>query len=134
MKYLFLTLTLIISMIGATGCGESKKSSVETPQTENLQTSNENHTIKLKINNQTFEAILESNPSTSALIKKLPLEINMKELNGNEKYFYFNETFPTNAINPKTIQAGDLMLYGDDCLVLFYKSFSTKYSYTRACW
>ena len=28
------------------------------------------------------------------------------------------------------IHAGDLKLYGSSCLVLFYESFSTSYSYT----
>ena len=31
----------------------------------------------------------------------------------------------------KNINAGDLMLYGSNCLVIFYESFSTSYSYTK---
>jgi hypothetical protein len=38
---------------------------------------------------------------------------------------------PTKASNPGVIQNGDLMIYGPDTLVLFYKSFSTSYGYTR---
>ena len=55
----------------------------------------------------------------------------MSELHGNEKYYYFNESLPTNSERIGNINTGDLMLYGSDCLVLFYKSFSTSYSYTR---
>ena len=54
----------------------------------------------------------------------------MSELNGNVKYNYLPFTLPTNASNPEQIHAGDLMLYGSDCLVLFYKSFPTSYCYT----
>ena len=63
-------------------------------------------------------------------MKKLPMTINMSELNGNEKYYYFSDSLPTDAKKPSKINTGDIMLYGDDCLVLFYKSFSTVYSYT----
>ena len=55
----------------------------------------------------------------------------MVELNGNEKYVELSSSLPTDAANPGTIQNGDLMLYGSSTLVLFYKTFSTSYSYTR---
>ena len=54
----------------------------------------------------------------------------MSELNGNEKYYYLSNSLPTNADRPSNIHIGDLMLYGDSCLVLFYENFSTSYSYT----
>lgn len=41
------------------------------------------------------------------------------------------QSLATNASNPETVQTGDLMLYGANTLVLFYKTFSTSYSYTR---
>jgi hypothetical protein len=52
-------------------------------------------------------------------------------LNENEKYFDVSVNLPTNASNPGTIQSGDLMIYGSNTLVLFYKTFPTSYSYTR---
>ncbi len=55
----------------------------------------------------------------------------MSDLNGNEKYFDLPVKLPTNASNPGTIQSGDLMIYGSNTLVLFYKTFSTSYGYTR---
>lgn len=87
--------------------------------------------IRIQIGEQTFYATLYNNPSTNGLIKLLPLTLNMQELNGNEKYFYFSEDLPSDSARVDEIQTGDLMLYGSDCLVLFYNSFSTSYRYTR---
>lgn len=55
----------------------------------------------------------------------------MDELNGNEKFYFFSESLPAATQQVENIKAGDFMLYGADCLVLFYESFATSYSYTR---
>jgi hypothetical protein len=85
----------------------------------------------ITIGTNTFTATLYNNATVAAFKERLPTTINMRELNGNEKYFDLPDNLPANASNPGTIQAGDLMLYGSNTLVLFYKSFSTSYSYTK---
>ncbi|MGZ8504276.1 MAG: cyclophilin-like fold protein, partial [Flavitalea sp.] len=90
-----------------------------------------NNTIKIKIGSQTFTATMLYNATTVELKTLLPLKVNMTELNGNEKYFHLSSDLPVEAIKPGTIQSGDLMLWGSNSLVIFYKTFSTSYSYTR---
>jgi hypothetical protein len=87
--------------------------------------------MKITIGSKTFTATLEDNRSVSELKSMLPLTLKMTELNGNEKYFHLATRLPTNEISPGAIKNGDIMLYGDNSLVLFYKSFKTSYSYTR---
>ncbi len=87
--------------------------------------------IKVIINDKNYSLILEDNLTTRKLLESLPINIEMNELNGNEKYVYMDVEYPTNTINPKHINKGDVMLYGNNCLVIFYKSFDTSYSYTR---
>lgn len=55
----------------------------------------------------------------------------MSDVNSNEKFYSFQEKLPTNSERPGEIVAGDIMLYGDNGLVLFYETFSSTYSYTR---
>jgi hypothetical protein len=88
-------------------------------------------TIKLRVNENTFDVSLFSNETTRRLRSLLPLTIKMKDLHSNEKFFDLPEALPTDAINPKKIKVGDFMLYGSNTLVIFYKSFQTTYSYTK---
>ncbi len=90
-----------------------------------------NSKIKIKVNSQTFTATLLDNKSVKPFKEMLPLTMKMFELNGNEKYFELPNSLPTNSYNPQTIKNGDLMLYGSKTLVLFYKTFSNPYSYTK---
>ena len=119
----------------AGGCGsEAKEISDESINNNNVQAGiqmNQNKSIQIQIANKTFNATLEDNPTVDAFIKKLPLELELEELNGNEKFYHFNERFPTNDTKLDIIRTGDLMLYGGSYFVLFYKDFNTNYRYTR---
>lgn len=86
--------------------------------------------LKIIIGTTAFTATLYNNPTVTAFKTRLPMTVNMRDLNANEKYFDMSDNLPANASNPGTIHAGDLMLYGSNTLVVFYRSFSTSYSYT----
>lgn len=87
--------------------------------------------IKVTIAKQTYKAKLYNNKTAEELMKKFPLNLTMNDLNDNEKYYYFDSTFTTNEEQLVSIKAGDIMLYGNDCLVVFYESFETPYKYTK---
>lgn len=87
--------------------------------------------IAISVNGTPFTATLEDNGAGQAFADMLPLTLNMSEMDGNEKYCYLDASLPVESFRPGTIRAGDLMLYGSSCVVLFYETFSSGYSYTR---
>jgi hypothetical protein len=87
--------------------------------------------LRIRIGSKIFTATLLYNPTVTAFKERLPITLNMSELNGNEKLYNFSESLPASASSPRTIRTGDLMLYGSGTLVLFYENFSTPYPYTR---
>lgn len=88
-------------------------------------------TLTIQVGSSSFTATLEDSETTRAFVAALPMTVTMGELNGNEKFYYLPNQLPTSSYSPGTIHNGDLMLYGSDCLVLFYETFSSSYSYTR---
>jgi hypothetical protein len=90
------------------------------------------NTINIIVGNKTFTATLEDNDTAKELVKQLPLTVDMSDLNGNEKYNNLSVKLRENtSTSPGRIYVGDLMLYGNNCLVLFYKTFNTSYSYVK---
>ena len=85
----------------------------------------------ITIGDKTFGAALSDNATAAAFKALLPLSVSMSELNGNEKLYRLPASLPAQPSRPASIRVGDLMLYGDNTVVLFYKSFATTYSYTR---
>ena len=86
--------------------------------------------MTIKIGNTSYPVALYDNATVQALTDKLPLTLEMEELNGNEKYYYFPDSLPSDSRRVGSIKAGDVMLYGSDCLVIFYEGFATAYKYT----
>lgn len=87
-------------------------------------------TIRLKAGISAFIVTLEDNVILDSFRELLPLTLQLIELNWNEKYVKFSAEFKVYPVHPGTIQTGDLMLYGNNKLVLFYKTFSTRYACT----
>src|SRR4051812_36015575 len=99
-------------------CAKNKE--MQTKNNFNKITSIDTMNLKITIGDKTFTATLFDNATAAAFMANLPMSINMKELNGNEKYYDLSKSLPTNSSNPGTIQTGDLMIYGANTLVLFY--------------
>ena len=87
--------------------------------------------ITMTVNGKQFAATLENNATANAFKAMLPLTLNMKELNANEKFADLPKSLPTNRYNPGTIEVGDILLYGSSTIVVFYKKIDTPYNYTR---
>lgn len=109
-----------------------KKSFTVTVKVKHEQKQEEKQqSFTIRINGQDFTAKIYNTQTGREFYEKLPKTITMSELNGNEKYYYADTTFTTDEKKIDTIKTGDLMLYGDNCIVLFYDTFRTNYKYTR---
>lgn len=131
--YRLLAAALALALTGCGGQAQNQDHAAPSglPEETEPAEQGENIAVLLTVGEQTFSATLADSDTAQELVSMLPLTLDMSELNGNEKYFYLDGSLTTNPQRPGQIHSGDLMLYGDNCLVLFYVTFSSGYSYTR---
>ena len=92
----------------------------------------EENVMKININNEEYDINVENETLMEELFNSLPQTFTMTELNGNEKYYYLNSNMKNaNSEAVGQVQKGDVMLFGSDCLVIFYDSFETEFRYTK---
>lgn len=125
MNNILISTCVAVSLI-LTACGNGKAAVIQ-PETA----ADTLLTVKLSIEDMEFTAKLYDNDTARELVSRMPMELDMSELHGNEKYYYLPASLPTDAENPGNVHTDDLMLYGSDCLVLFYEDFQSSFSYTR---
>ena len=126
---------IVLMVFSISGCQNNNSNSSENNTNQMGKKSNNTSevikTVKIYIDDKEYLINLEDNQTAKEFVQLLPQEYTMNELNENEKYIYLNEKLSSKPINPNQIESGDVMLYGDNCLVIFYKSFKTSYSYTK---
>ena len=84
----------------------------------------------ISLGKRRFAVSLADTDAARAFAARLPLTLDMSDLNGNEKKFDLPTALPAHPSRAGTIRNGDLMLYGTHTVVVFYLTFDSAYSYT----
>ena len=87
--------------------------------------------MSVTIGDQSFAATLEDNAATRELVKMMeesPISINMDDYSGFEKVGSLGQSLSTDN-QQITTQAGDIVLYSGNQIVMFYGS--NSWSYTK---
>lgn len=114
------------------GGAHSQEKSVPVARAVASVTDNAKETrMWMTANGQRFEVTLTDTDTARAFAARLPMTLDMTDLNDNEKKSDLSKNLPAKPMRPGTIRNGDLMLWGDNTVVVFYKSFESTYSYTR---
>lgn len=145
MKKIFVMVLSVILVLGMTACsdaGNAGQSEKETrpetdPQneitdTENaLNNSSENSEMKMTIGDTPVTVLWEENESVDALrklVSEKPLSIQMSMYGGFEQVGSIGQSLPRNDVQTTT-NAGDIVLYSGNQMVVFYGS--NSWGYTR---
>lgn len=86
--------------------------------------------MQVQVGEQIFTATLEDNAATEALVemmKAAPVELSMSDYSGFEKVGPLGASLPAED-RQTTTQAGDIVLYTGDQIVIFYGSNSWRYT------
>lgn len=131
MQYIKKTIFILFISITILGCQSQTKDFHNTTGTIKEEVSENMSQVYIEIDSYLYEVELYDNKTSKELLKRIPFVLSMDDMNANEKYYYMDNVFPTETQKVDEIKAGDMMLFGNNCLVIFYKDFSTQYSYTK---
>ena len=88
-------------------------------------------TMRINISGNEYIVNLEDNDTAKLLASKLPQEFQMRDKDRNKKYIYLSFKLPANPEKLKRLEKGDVILSGNDCLIVVYNAFETDESFTK---
>ncbi len=135
MKKFFILIIALVLIIGFTACGDMAQPSESEPISTDRKDTDETEEItamkmNVTIGNQSFHATLEDNAATRELVKMMEegaISIGMDDYSGFEKVGSLGKSLPTDN-QQMTTQAGDIVLYSGNQIVMFYGSNSWDYT------
>lgn len=123
----FLAAAVMAAGIPLAACGQDASQAAQTEEVADTEASapadEEDivNTFELEVGGKVFSGSLAETEVGEELASRLPLTLDMSELAGNEKYCFTQEEFPGGEETPSELHAGEIWIYSDDCIVLFYK-------------
>ena len=140
--YTVLYLAIILSCMAACGKNDTQAqtpgrqvepSTIEGSSQSDILNGSENAVtnMNVQVGDVVFSATLEENEAVSALVEMMresPVVIQMSDYSGFEKVGPLGTSLPTSN-SQTTTQAGDIVLYNGNQIVIFYGS--NSWSYTR---
>ncbi|MCD7868318.1 MAG: hypothetical protein LUG62_09065 [Clostridiales bacterium] len=110
---------------------ENEEALVSESETDDLTQEEETMKMNVQVGNHTFTATLESNEAVNALVEMVEsgsVTIRMSDYAGFEKVGALGTSLPAND-SQTTTQAGDIVLYNSNQIVIFYGSNSWAYTH-----
>jgi len=124
-------LGLPLLLLALSGGHAAQAAAPAAPDATQATRKSEESRMWMTVGERRFAITLADTEAARALAARLPLTLDMEELNGNEKKKELPQALPTATFQPGTIRTGDLLLWGSRTVVVFYKTFDSPYSYTR---
>ena len=90
-----------------------------------------NNTLLLQADNEEIEISVMNQEILQQIIGYLPQTLSLNELNGNEMYADLPFKVAAKSQDSDKVRAGDVRLYGNQTLVIFYKDHETSYRYNK---
>lgn len=87
--------------------------------------------LRVNIAGNIYTAVSESNKAAQNFLTHLPLDIEMNDLNSNEKRGYTYFKLATDARKLGKVEIGDILIYGDSYVIIATKTFKTNDKYTK---